>query len=84
MAIAECKVNGNVELDLTTSKHILKECIPLVEGKGLEGDLSIFAFVQIKFSLILFQLCKVATKISKIGVLSWFLRFEELDSDFAL
>ena len=43
MAIAECKVNGNVELDLTTSKHILKECIPLVEGKGLEGDFSIFA-----------------------------------------
>ena len=70
MAIAECKVNRNVELDLTTSKHILKEGIPLVEGKGLEGDLSIFAFVQVKFSLILLKLRNIAREITKIGVLS--------------
>ena len=53
MAIAECEVNRNVKLDLTTTKYILKESISLVEGKGLESDLSIFAFVQVKFSLIL-------------------------------
>ena len=53
MAIAECEVNCNVELDLTSSEHILKESIPLVEGEGLEGYLSVFAFVQVKFSLIL-------------------------------
>ena len=53
MAIAECEVNSNVELDLTSSEHILQEGISLVECKGLEGDLSIFAFVQVKFSLIL-------------------------------
>ena len=45
MAIAECKVNCNVELDLTSSEYILKEGIPLVECEGLEGDLSVFAFV---------------------------------------
>ena len=53
MAIAECEVNSNVELDLTSSEHILQEGISLVESKGLEADLSIFAFVQVKFSLIL-------------------------------
>ena len=53
MAIAKCEVNCNVELDLTTSKNILKEGISFVECKGLESDLSIFAFVQVKFSLIL-------------------------------
>ena len=53
IAIWAGEIDGNVEAYLTTSKHILKECIPLVEGKGLEGDFSIFAFVQVKFSLIL-------------------------------
>ena len=37
ITIAESKVNGDAELDLTSSEDVLKECVSFVEDKIVEA-----------------------------------------------
>ena len=85
ITIAECEINGDIELNFASSENIFKEGVSLVEYAFGEGDGLLLALVQGKLALLLsLKLGQVAADVAEVRVLARLLGLEEFYSYLSL